>query len=140
MQYIEQGNFEKRLWSWSYNGSERPKPKDRILGQYNQTTKSGDINYRGLTIKYFYIDPQNSSRSTGDSLKIRCEANDFQSYAYFPDSICGKTFFKQPYRPIGISPMGNSGRFPRGKASCDRIALPNLRCMLGVLEFPKYTE
>ena len=24
------------------------------------------------------------------------------------------------------------GRFPRQKASCDRVALPNLRCMLGV--------
>ena len=48
--------------------------------------------------------------------------------------------FKQPYRPIGISPMGNSGRFPRGKASCDRIAQPSLRCMLGVLVFPEFPE
>ena len=32
----------------------------------------------------------------------------------------------------GISPMGTSGCFPRGKASCDRVALPNLRCTLGV--------
>ena len=27
-----------------------------------------------------------------------------------------------------------------GKASCDRVALPNLRCMQGVLVFPKSTE
>ena len=27
-----------------------------------------------------------------------------------------------------------------GKASCDRVALPNLRCMLGVLVFPYSTE
>ena len=26
--------------------------------------------------------------------------------------------------------------FSPGKASCDRVALPNLRCMLGVLVFP----
>ena len=27
-----------------------------------------------------------------------------------------------------------------GKANCDRVALPNLRCMLGVSVFPKSTE
>ena len=33
-------------------------------------------------------------------------------------------FFQQLYCPIGIS----SGCFPPGKTSCDRVALPNLRC------------
>ena len=28
----------------------------------------------------------------------------------------------------------------RGKISCDRVVLPNLRCMLGVLVFPQSTE
>ena len=42
--------------------------------------------------------------------------------------VCG---FLQLFCTNGISPMGNSG-----KASCDRVALPNLRCMLGVLVFP----
>ena len=38
--------------------------------------------------------------------------------------------------PIGISSVGNSGCFPRpGKASCDRVALSNLRCTLGVSVF-----
>ena len=31
--------------------------------------------------------------------------------------------------------MGNSGYVPPGKSSCDRVALPNLLCMLGVLVF-----
>ena len=34
--------------------------------------------------------------------------------------------------------MGNSGC--SGKASSDRVALPNLRCMLGVSVFPSFTE
>ena len=41
------------------------------------------------------------------------------------------------YCPIGISPMGNSGCFfSPGKASCNRVALPNLQRVLGVLVFP----
>ena len=31
---------------------------------------------------------------------------------------------------------GKFGSLSPGKASCDRVALPNLRCTLGVLEFP----
>ena len=31
---------------------------------------------------------------------------------------------------------GKFGLPSPGKASCDRVALPNLRCMLGVLVFP----
>ena len=90
MQYIKNGNFEKRLWRWSYVGSERPKQKDRIHGHYNQMTKSGDITYRGLSVKYFYIDPHSSNRSAGDSLKIQCHAGDFWSYGRIPDSVCGE--------------------------------------------------
>ena len=44
-------------------------------------------------------------------------------------------FFLQLYCPTGIPPMGNSGCFSPGKASCDRVALPNLLCILGVLVF-----
>ena len=44
--------------------------------------------------------------------------------------------FLQLFCPNGISPIGNWGCLPRGKASCDRVALLNLRCMLGVLVFP----
>ena len=35
---------------------------------------------------------------------------------------------------------GKFGLPSPGKASCDRVALPNLRCMLGVLAFPYSTE
>ena len=35
----------------------------------------------------------------------------------------------------GISPMGKFGLSSPGKASCDTVALPNPRCMLGVLCF-----
>ena len=34
-----------------------------------------------------------------------------------------------------ISPMGKIGLFYQGKASCDRVALPNLRCIPGVLVY-----
>ena len=34
-------------------------------------------------------------------------------------------FFVHFVVPLGISPMGNSGRFPPRKASCNRVALPN---------------
>ena len=37
--------------------------------------------------------------------------------------------------PVGFLPRENLVAFP-GKASCDRVALPNLLCMLGVLVFP----
>ena len=42
----------------------------------------------------------------------------------------------QLYRPNGISPMGKLGLISTGKASFDRVALPNLRCMLDDLVFP----
>ena len=48
--------------------------------------------------------------------------------------------FLQLYCPIIISLMGNSGLLSPGKASSDRFALLNLRCMLGVLVFPKSIE
>ena len=35
---------------------------------------------------------------------------------------------------------GKFGLLFPGKARCDRVALPNLRCMLGVLVFPQSTE
>ena len=35
---------------------------------------------------------------------------------------------------------GKSGLPAPVKASCDRVALPNLRCMLSVLVFPKSTD
>ena len=48
----------------------------------------------------------------------------------------GPHLFLQLYCPNGISPMGNSGCFSPGKASCDWVALHNLQCTLGVLVFP----
>ena len=44
--------------------------------------------------------------------------------------------FLQLYCPNGISLMAKFGLLSLGKASCDRVALPNIRCMLGVLVFP----
>ena len=38
--------------------------------------------------------------------------------------------------PMGFIPHGNFGLLSPGKASCDRVAQPDLRCMLGVLVFP----
>ena len=35
---------------------------------------------------------------------------------------------------------GKFGLLSPEKASCDRVALPNLGCMLGVLVFPQFTE
>ena len=49
-------------------------------------------------------------------------------------------YFLQLNCPSGISPMGNSGCRSLGKASCDRVALPNLRWMLDVLVFEQSTE
>ena len=49
-------------------------------------------------------------------------------------------FFQQLYCSNGISPMGSSGCLSPRKASCDRVALPDLGCMLGVLVFPYPTE
>ena len=47
----------------------------------------------------------------------------------------------QLYFLTGISPIGNSGCFPAEKASYDRLALPNLQCMLvDLLVFPYSTE
>ena len=100
MQYIKNGNFEKRLWRWSNAGSKTPKQKDRIQGHYNQTTKSGDITYRGLSVKYFYIDPHSSNRSAGDALKIQCDAEDFWSYGRIPDSVCGEIVLVKPRHNI----------------------------------------
>ena len=37
--------------------------------------------------------------------------------------------------PLGRTPMGNSGCSSAGKASCEGVALPNLRCTLGVFVF-----
>ena len=45
-------------------------------------------------------------------------------------------FFLQLYCPNGISTISTFGLPPPGKASCDRVALPNLWSMLGVLVFP----
>ena len=45
-------------------------------------------------------------------------------------------FYIRLYCPNGISLMGNSGCLPLGKASCERVALPSLWCVLGVLVFP----
>ena len=42
---------------------------------------------------------------------------------------------RQLYCSSGFSLMRNLSCFPPGKASWDRVALPNLRCMLGVLVF-----
>ena len=42
----------------------------------------------------------------------------------------------QLYCPTEIFPIGNLGRFCRGKISCNSVALPNLRCTLGGLVFP----
>ena len=39
-------------------------------------------------------------------------------------------FIVELHRPVRISSMGNWGRFP-----CNRVALPNLRCGLGLLAF-----
>ena len=46
------------------------------------------------------------------------------------------TYFLHLYCPSGISPMENSGCLPPEKASCDRVALPILRYVLGILVFP----
>ena len=42
----------------------------------------------------------------------------------------------QLYCPNGIPPIGKSELLFQGKASCDRVALPNLLCMLGILVLP----
>ena len=44
-------------------------------------------------------------------------------------------YFLQLYCPNGIFTMGNLGCLPWGKPAAT-VALPNLRCMLGVLVFP----
>ena len=49
-------------------------------------------------------------------------------------------YFLKLHCPNGISLMENLGCLPRGKASCNRVALPNPRCMLGVLVFPYSTK
>ena len=46
-------------------------------------------------------------------------------------------FFKQQYCPVGISHMGNSGCFPRGKpAATESRYQTYVRFMLNVLVFP----
>ena len=42
--------------------------------------------------------------------------------------------------PLGFLPWEIRVVFSSGKASCDRVALPNLRCMPGVLVCPQSTE
>lgn len=42
--------------------------------------------------------------------------------------------------PLGISPAGNLSCFLRGKASCDKVMLPSLSCMPGVLVFHTLTR
>ena len=53
-------------------------------------------------------------------------------------------FLKKPFDnrivPNGISPMGNSGCFPRGKPAATESRYPTFCCMLGVLVFPYSTE
>ena len=44
-------------------------------------------------------------------------------------------FFKLLYCPIGLSAIGNLGCFLQGKPAAT-VALPNLRCMVGVLVCP----
>ena len=48
-------------------------------------------------------------------------------------------FCLQLYCLIGISPTGNSCRFPQGKPAVT-VTLPNLQCILGDLAFPTSTE
>ena len=45
-------------------------------------------------------------------------------------------YFLQLYCPNRISPVQKLGLHSPGKASSDRVELPNLQCMLGVLMFP----
>ena len=88
-QYIEKGNLQKRLWSWKYSGGAKLKRKDRILGQYNQTTVSGVLVHRGLRVTYRYIDPRDDSRLEGDALVITCTDPNFKAYQDFPETVCG---------------------------------------------------
>ena len=48
-------------------------------------------------------------------------------------------YFLQLYCPSGISPMRNLGCRPREKLAAT-VALPSLRCVLGVLVFPQSTK
>ena len=99
LQYINKGNFKKRLWRWSYAGSESPKPKDRILGYYNQTLMSGVLTYRNLTVTYNFIDPRDSNRTLGGTLlEVTCLDPDFGARSY-PGSMCGKTRLSVGVRP-----------------------------------------
>ena len=45
-------------------------------------------------------------------------------------------FFEQLYCPFWDFSHGKFGVLSPGKASCDRVALPNLRCMHAVFVFP----
>ena len=48
-------------------------------------------------------------------IRAEIQADFLQLYFYFLHFVF----------PMGISPMGNSGRFPPRKASCNRVALAN---------------
>ena len=99
LQYINKGNFKKRLWRWSSSGSERPKPKDRILGYYNQTLRSAVLTYGNLTVTYNLIDPRDSNRTIGGTLlEVTCLDPDFRARSY-PGSVCGETLLSVGLRP-----------------------------------------
>ena len=99
LQYINKGNFKKRLWRWSSSESKKPKPKDRILGYCNRTLGSGVLTYGNLTVTYNLIDPRDSNRTLGGTLlKVTCLDLNFRSRSY-PGSICGKTHLSVGVRP-----------------------------------------
>ena len=99
LQYINKGNFKKRLWRSSYTGSKSLKPKDRILGYYNQTLRSGVLTYGNLTVIYNFIDPRDSNRTLGGTLlEVTCLDLDFGARSY-PGSMCGKARMSVGVRP-----------------------------------------
>ena len=89
LQYIKKRNFKKGPWRWSYTGSKRPKPKDRIQGYYHKNLKSGVLTYGNLTVIYKSINPRHSKRFPGGTLlEVTCLDPDFRTRSY-PGSLCG---------------------------------------------------
>ena len=81
-----------------------------------------------------------------DKIDVNLPMVTFEKVVLFPSFFFFFSFFFFTFytalsqRPNWISQMRNLGCFLWGKPACNRVTLPNLWCMLGVLVFPKSNE
>ncbi|KAK7108333.1 uncharacterized protein [Littorina saxatilis] len=75
-------------WIGTWRGSELA-GDDRVLGRYDNNTKSAILEHRGLKVTFRYTDSRQAVRPDNPALEIRCSDPDFRAKEKFPGTLCG---------------------------------------------------